>query len=91
MTANDMRKALEILLDHGLTDSASYEIEGIIQEMEKQPKITTDIIYSRDLNEYTVRLFVDGVRDKEASYFTDDKQDAQTTAAAMVRDYKGGK
>jgi len=49
-------------------------------------KATTDII--KVDGEYQVRLFEDGIRNHNATYFTDDKEDAQETAKAMVRDYK---
>lgn len=47
-------------------------------------KITTDIL-KRD-NEYIVRLFEDGIRNHNADYFTDDKEDAKQTAIAMCND-----
>jgi hypothetical protein len=34
--------------------------------------------------EYRVRLFIDGVYQSEADYFTNDKDDAEGTADAMI-------
>jgi hypothetical protein len=34
--------------------------------------------------EYRVRLFIDGVYQKDMDYFTDDKEDAELTAKAMM-------
>lgn len=44
---------------------------------------TTKISYDRDYSEYRVRLFVDGVYQAGADYFTDDKADAKATAKHM--------
>ena len=40
---------------------------------------------SRQNGEYRVRLFIDGVYQAGADYFTDDKQDAYATAATMCK------
>lgn len=50
--------------------------------------IATRIGYNRELNEYTVRLYVNGVRQQGADYYTDDKEDAEGTALAMVEHLK---
>ncbi len=50
--------------------------------------ITTKIIHDTDNEEYQVQLFEDGVQNQKATYFTDDKQDAEISALAMIRDYK---
>lgn len=39
----------------------------------------------REDGEYVVRLYVDGVRQKDANYYTDDKEDAELTAKDMER------
>ena len=45
--------------------------------------VTTKTTYNRDYNEYRVRLFVDGVYQAGADYYTDDKEDAKNTATSM--------
>jgi len=40
---------------------------------------------TRQDGEFRVRLFIDGVYQAGADYFTDDKEDAQVTAAMMVK------
>lgn len=45
--------------------------------------IETKISYNRYLNEYTVKLFIDGEHQKDADYFTDDQEDANGTAELM--------
>lgn len=44
---------------------------------------TTKIIYNREYEEYRVRLFVNGVYQAGADYFTDDRDDAIATAKHM--------
>lgn len=44
---------------------------------------TTKITWDKEFGEYRVRLFVDGVYQAGADYFTDDKQDAESTAKHM--------
>lgn len=51
-------------------------------------KVTTRVSYSRTFEEYRVELYVDGLRDEKATYFTDDIDDARDTAKAMKADYK---
>jgi hypothetical protein len=47
---------------------------------------TTKTTYNQDYDEYKVRLFVDGVYQSGADYFTNDKQDARDTAKRMIAD-----
>lgn len=47
---------------------------------------TTKTTYNRDLDEYRVRLFVDGVYQAGADYFTSCKVDAAETARAMEKE-----
>lgn len=47
---------------------------------------TTRIVFNRSLNEYTVKLFLNGNHYKPGDYFTDDKQDATDTAACMLKE-----
>ena len=46
---------------------------------------TAKVYRDSNWNEYRVRLYVRGRLDEAADYFTDDKQDAISTAAKMVR------
>lgn len=46
---------------------------------------TAKVYRDSNWNEYRVRLYARGRLDEAADYFTDDKQDAIDTAAAMVR------
>lgn len=39
----------------------------------------------KETGEYVVKVWVDGKRREEADYFTNDKQDAQQTAATMLK------
>lgn len=50
--------------------------------------VTTRISYSRTWEEYRVELFIDGMRDEKATYFTDDVDDARVTAKEMEINYK---
>jgi hypothetical protein len=47
-------------------------------------KITTTIT-NTDSDEFRVRLFIDGVYQAGADYFTNDKKDAESTADAMKK------
>ena len=47
--------------------------------------IETKIKKRNSAGEFTVELFVDGIHQKEADYFTDDRKDAATTAADMLK------
>lgn len=38
-----------------------------------------------DWNEFQVELRIDGIKQVECTYFTDDREDARHTAQAMVR------
>ena len=49
-------------------------------------KITTKTIRDEATEEFTVQLFIDGVRQPLCDYFTDDPEDAKQTAAAMIID-----
>lgn len=51
--------------------------------------VKTIVRYCKIDQEYRVLLFVDGENQKNATYYTDDKEDAEGTAKLMVRDYKG--
>ncbi|UQZ89586.1 hypothetical protein C4J81_10365 [Deltaproteobacteria bacterium Smac51] len=42
-------------------------------------RVTLKCFYDRDWQEYQVRAYIDGKCNKEATYFTDDKQDALDT------------
>lgn len=44
---------------------------------------TTKTTYNREYNEYRVRLFIDGIHQAGADYFTNDREDAEHTAAHM--------
>ena len=44
---------------------------------------TTKTTYNKEYKEYRVRLFVDGEYQAGADYFTDDKEDAASTAKHM--------
>ncbi len=44
----------------------------------------TKIVYSRELGEYQVKAYSNNTRYRPADYFTDDLEDAQNTANAMV-------
>ncbi len=46
-------------------------------------KVMTRVYFDDYLEEYTVGLFVDGKKQKGATYFTDDKDDALQTAQYM--------
>lgn len=46
---------------------------------------TAKVYRDSNWNEYRVRLYARGRLDEATDYFTDDKQDAIDTAAAMVR------
>ena len=48
-------------------------------------------IKKNDWSEWVVRLFIDGKHQKAADYFTNDREDATITAAAMVNEVKAGK
>ena len=50
-----------------------------------QAMIETKIKNRNSAGEFTVQLFVDGIHQKEADYFTDDRKDAATTAADMLK------
>lgn len=43
------------------------------------------VFYDSDMGEYIVRLYVNGILYPPADYFTDDRQDAIDTSAAMCR------
>lgn len=43
------------------------------------------VAYVEGIGEFRVRLYVDGVAQPEADYFTDDRHDADATALAMVQ------
>lgn len=45
---------------------------------------TTKVSYNWEWEEYTVKLFEDGKHVKAADYFTDDREDANATARAML-------
>lgn len=49
---------------------------------------TVKVYYNSDLAEFVVKLYVDGTHYEPADYFTDDKQDADGTAAAMLEPTK---
>jgi len=46
-------------------------------------EVKTRVSYSRTWEEYRVELYVDGMRDESATYFTDDIEDARYTAKEM--------
>ena len=48
-------------------------------------KNTTKVHYSREWQEYRVRLFVGGTAIPEADYFTSDRDDAYGTAELMLQ------
>jgi hypothetical protein len=50
--------------------------------------LSTKIKYCNIDQEYRVLLFVHCIHKKGATYYTDDKKDAEETAKAMIRDYK---
>ncbi len=55
----------------------------------KKPVVETKIKYCPIDQEYRVLLLIDGKSEEKNTYYTDDKEDAEGTAKAMVRDYKG--
>ena len=46
------------------------------------------VFFYPDDNEYQVELFVRGVKQEDATYFTDDKEDAKGTARLMTGELK---
>ena len=42
------------------------------------------IYFDSELEEYSVRLYINGKERQAAEYFTDDKQDAENTAIRMI-------
>jgi hypothetical protein len=44
------------------------------------------IYWDPELREYSVELYIDGKKVTGATYFTDDKQDAENTAVCMMLD-----
>lgn len=66
------------------TDNA-IETENAYIDMinEAKTKITTKI--KKEDDEYIVQLFINGKYQKDADYFTDDKDDAKQTAKAMIK------
>ena len=50
-------------------------------------KTATTKISKRE-DEYRVRLFLDGEYQAGSDYFTEDKEDANVTAAAMIKHYQ---
>lgn len=49
---------------------------------------TVKVFYNSEYSEYIARLYIRGVLNAAADYFTSDKQDAIETAAAMIRPRK---
>jgi hypothetical protein len=47
--------------------------------------MTINTKITKNDNEYRVRLFIDGIYQAGADYFTDDHQDAKDTASGMAR------
>jgi len=45
------------------------------------------IKFNRNLNEYSVNPYINGKRNEDQTYYTDDKQDAQDTKLAMEKEY----
>jgi hypothetical protein len=42
------------------------------------------VSYESEFKEYSCRLFVNGIKQSDATYYTDDRQDAIQTAHAMI-------
>lgn len=49
-----------------------------------KPGHVAKIYRDSDWNEYQVDLYIDNVKQPDATYHTDDKQDAINTAVAMI-------
>jgi hypothetical protein len=46
------------------------------------------IYWCSELREYSVELYTGGVKHRNATYFTPDKQDAENTAVCMMLDHR---
>jgi len=49
--------------------------------------LTVKTYKDTDWNEYRVKIFIEGQHQQDADYHTDDKDDALSTAAAIVAKY----
>lgn len=59
--------------------------DALIDKMNAEPRnVKTTIKRKASTGEWVVRLHINGVHQKDADYFTDDKKDAEDTALAMV-------
>ena len=51
----------------------------------KGQNIRADVTGPNSFGDYKARFFVDGIHQKDADYYTDDKSDATGTAQAEIR------